>query len=283
MVLAKSALHDVIASEQELADLIRQIQAADRVALDTEADSLHSYREKLCLVQISVPSAVILSNVEGSRGTGSKVALPDGKPGLAASGGCVAASPSLGITVQSVCDFIVDPLSNVDLEPLRHALEPREIVLHASDYDLRMLRRGLSFTASKIFDTVIAARLLGIREFSLGALVNRFFGVELHKHSQKANWALRPLPARMLEYAMDDVHYLLPLATKLEDELERLHRRDWFRQSCERAIELAAAERERDQDELWRIAGAGALDPCGSGSSRAMAMAGGRGGTGRST
>jgi len=218
MAPAKSASKDVIASEQKLADLIRQIQAADRIAIDTEADSLHSYREKLCLVQISVPSAA------------------------------------------SVCDFIVDPLNNLDLEPLRHALEPREIILHAADYDLRMLRRGLNFTAGRIFDTVVAARLLGIREFSLGALVKRFFDVELHKHSQKANWALRPLPARMLEYAMDDVHYLLPLATKLEDELERLHRRDWFRQSCERAIELAAAERERDQDELWRIGGAGALD-----------------------
>jgi ribonuclease D len=218
MASAKSASNDVIASEQKLADLIRQIQAADRIAIDTEADSLHSYREKLCLVQISVPSAA------------------------------------------SVCDFIVDPLNNLDLEPLRHALEPREIILHAADYDLRMLRRGLNFTAGRIFDTVVAARLLGIREFSLGALVKRFFDVELHKHSQKANWALRPLPARMLEYAMDDVHYLLPLATKLEDELERLHRRDWFRQSCERAIELAAAERERDQDELWRIGGAGALD-----------------------
>jgi ribonuclease D len=248
MAFAKSASHDVIASEQELADLIRQIQAADRVALDTEADSLHSYREKLCLLQISTPSAVILSNVEGSRGTASKVALPD-------------SSTSLGMTVQSVCDFIVDPLSNLDLEPLRQALEPREIVLHAADYDLRMLRRGLNFTASRIFDTVIAARLLGIREFSLGALVKRFFGVELHKHSQKANWALRPLPPRMLKYAVDDVHYLLPLAAKLEEELERVHRRDWFRQSCGRAIELAAAERERIQDDLWRIGGAGALDP----------------------
>ena len=261
MLLAKSALHDVIASERQLADLILQIQAADRVALDTEADSLHSYREKLCLVQISTPFADILSNVEGPRGTASKVALLDGKPGLAASGGCVAASTSLKMTVQSVCDFIVDPLSNLDLEPLRQALEPREIVLHAADYDLRMLRRGLNFTASRIFDTVIAVRLLGIREFSLGALVKRFFGVELHKHSQKADWALRPLPPRMLKYAMDDVHYLLPLAAKLEEELERVHRRDWFRQSCGRAIELAAAERERIQDELWRIAGAGALDP----------------------
>src|SRR5215469_16810058 len=222
MVLEKSASQDVIASGQKLADLIPQIQAADRVALDTEADSLHSYREKLCLVQISVPSTDATSGED---------------------------------------DFIVDPLSNLDLEPLRHALESREIVLHAADYDLRMLRLGLNFTASKIFDTVIAARLLGIREFSLGALLKRFFDIELHKHSQKANWALRPLPPRMLKYALDDVHYLLPLAAKLEEELARVHRCDWFRQSCDRAIESAAAARERTEDELWRIAGAGALDP----------------------
>lgn len=210
---------DVIASVQHLADLIRQIQAAHRVALDTEADSLHSYREKLCLLQISVPSGR----------------------------GCD--------------DFIVDPLSDLDLEQLRQALEPREIVLHGADYDLRMLRRGLHFVATKIFDTVIAARLLGIREFSLGALVKRFFGVELHKHSQKANWAMRPLPPRMAKYALNDVHYLLPLAAKLEEQLDLFQRRDWFRQSCDRAIELAAAERERNPDELWRISGAGSLDP----------------------
>ena len=224
MLLAKSASQDVIASEQELADLIPQIEAAGRVALDTEADSLHSYREKLCLIQISTPQ-------------------------------------ELRAAVSEDCDYVVDPLGKFDLEPLRHALEPKEIVLHAADYDLRMLRRGLNFTASKIFDTVVAARLLGIREFSLGALVKRFFDVELHKHSQKANWALRPLPERMLKYAMDDVHYLLPLAAKLEDELARVNRGDWLRQSCERAIELAAAHRERIQDELWRIGGAGALDP----------------------
>ena len=212
----------IIATDAQLAELVPQINAAKRVALDTEADSLHSYREKLCLIQISTPSA----RAKGGEN-----------------------------------DFIVDPLSNLDLEPLRRALESKEIVLHAADYDLRMLRRGLNFTASKIFDTVIAARLLGIREFSLGALIKHFFDVELHKHSQKADWGLRPLPTRMLKYAVDDVHYLLPLAEKLEEELERVHRRDWFQQSCGRAIEVAAAERERLQDELWRIGGAGALDP----------------------
>jgi len=246
--LAKSAAHDVIASEQQLADLIPQIEVTDRVALDTEADSLHSYREKLCLLQISVPAEVIASEVEESRSADSKI-IPRGP------------STSLRLAVSKQHDLIVDPLSNLDLKPLRYVLQSREIVLHAADYDLRMLRRGLNFTASRIFDTVVAARLLGIREFSLGALVNRLFGVELHKHSQKANWALRPLPPRMLKYALDDVHYLLPLAAKLEEELERVQRRDWFRQSCERAIESAAGGRERTEDELWRIAGAGGLDP----------------------
>jgi ribonuclease D len=209
-----------IATDAKLAELVRAIAAADRVALDTEADSLHSYREKLCLLQISVSAA---ANANGHD------------------------------------DFIVDPLAGVDLEPLRQVLEPREIVLHGADYDLRMLRRGLNFTAHRIFDTLIAARLLGIREFSLAALLKRYFGLELPKGSQKANWAKRPLPARMAEYAINDVRYLLPLAEKLEAELDRLRRRDWLRQSCQRAIEQAAVARVRNQDELWRVRGTGSL------------------------
>jgi ribonuclease D len=238
---------NLIATDARLPELLKKIDAADRVALDTEADSLHSYREKLCLIQISVPSAIIPGHIEESHETASKVGLRD-------------SSNSPGMTVQSVCDFIVDPLSNLDFELLRQALEPKEIVLHGADYDLRMLRRGLNFTPTGIFDTVIAARLLGIREFSLGALVKRFFDVELHKHSQKANWAIRPLPPRMTQYAVNDVHYLLPLAGRLERELRTFQRGDWFRQSCERAIELATVARERNPDELWRIPGAGALD-----------------------
>jgi ribonuclease D len=213
-----------IANAAQLADLIPQIEAAGRVAIDTEADSLHSYREKLCLLQISVPTGVT-------------------DPGRS----------------DSVRDYIVDPLADVDLAPLRRALDAREIVLHSADYDLRMLRRGLNFVAHRIFDTVIAARLLGLREFSLAALLKRYFGLELPKGSQKANWGQRPLPVRMAEYAINDVHYLLPLAEKLETELDRYGRRDWLRQSCQRAIEQAAIARVRNQDELWRIRGTGSL------------------------
>jgi ribonuclease D len=227
----------VITDAARLVSLVQQIESADRVAVDTEADSLHSYREKLCLLQISVPA------------TGAVGGITDAGPSV--SPGHEAA--------RAVCDYIVDPLANIDLEPFRRALEAKEIVLHGADYDLRMLRRGLNLAASKIFDTMIAARLLGIREFSLAALVKRYFGLTLLKGSQKANWAQRPLPARMAEYAINDVHYLLPLAEKLEAELDRSERRDWLRQSCLRAVEQAAVARARDQDELWRIRGSGLL------------------------
>jgi ribonuclease D len=227
----------VITDAAQLASLIKQVEATDRVAVDTEADSLHSYREKLCLLQISVRAPVSMA---GSVDTAARVAPGDE-------------------SARDVCDYMVDPLANVDLEPLRRALEATEIVLHGADYDLRMLRRGMKLLASRVFDTMIAARLLGIREFSLAALVKRYFGLTLVKGSQKANWAQRPLPARMAEYAINDVHYLLPLAEKLEAELDRYDRRDWLRQSCQRAIEQAAVARIRNQDELWRIRGSGSL------------------------
>jgi ribonuclease D len=228
---------NVITDAAQLASLIEQIKSADRVAVDTEADSVHSYREKLCLLQISVPARA---------STASRID----------SGLCMAQSHE---SPRAVCDFMVDPLANTNLEPLRRALEANEIVLHGADYDLRMLRRGLNLVTKRIFDTLIAARLLGIREFSLAALVKRYFGLTLLKGSQKANWGQRPLPMRMAEYAINDVHYLLPLAEKLEAELDRCERRDWLQQSCQRAIELAAVARTRNQHELWRIRGSGVL------------------------
>ncbi|HET9857729.1 MAG TPA: ribonuclease D [Chthoniobacterales bacterium] len=203
----------MIANAAQLRELLPQFESVDRVAIDTEADSLHCYREKLCLLQISTPG----------------------------------------------CDVIVDPLADVDLAPLRDALASKEIVLHGADYDLRLLRRNMSFVPQRIFDTVIAARLIGIREFSLAALVQKYFDVELVKGSQKANWAQRPLPARMAEYAVNDTRYLLPMTERLETELNSRNRMEWFRQSCQRALELAATDRERDLDEAWRISGAGAL------------------------
>ena len=203
----------MIQTDAQLKELLPKLEAVDRVAVDTEADSLHCYFEKLCLIQISVAGD----------------------------------------------DYLVDPLATADLAPLAQALTPKEIVLQGADFDLRLLRRSLGFEATRVFDTVIAARLLGIRSFSLAALVEKFFGVTLPKGSQKANWARRPLPQHMAEYAKNDTHYLLPLSEKLEDGLRERGRLDWFRQSCQRAREQAAVQRSRDDEEPWRISGAGKL------------------------
>ncbi|MEY2506140.1 MAG: ribonuclease [Verrucomicrobiota bacterium] len=203
----------MIETNSQLAELLPALAAVDRIAVDTEADSLHCYFEKLCLIQISVSGE----------------------------------------------DYLVDPLAQIDLAPLAQVLTGKEIVLQGADFDLRLLRRSFGFVATRIFDTVIAARLLGIRSFSLAALVEKFFGVTLVKGSQKANWARRPLPRHMAEYAMNDTHYLLPLAEKLEAGLRERGRLDWFRQSCERALEQAAVQRTRDDDEPWRISGSGKL------------------------
>src|SRR3954454_14456071 len=203
----------MIQTDAQLSELLPKLTAFDRVAVDTEADSLHCYFEKLCLIQLSIPGH----------------------------------------------DYLVDPLANVDLGPLAVALTPKEIVLQGADFDLRLLRRSLGFVATRIFDTVIAARLLGIRSFSLAALVEKFFGVALAKGSQKANWARRPLPQHMAEYAVNDTHYLLPLAEKLEAGLRECGRLDWFRQSCERALQQAGVQRSLEHEEPSQMSGSGKL------------------------
>ncbi len=203
----------MITSDSQLAEILPRLRAVERVAVDTEADSLHCYFEKLCLIQLTF----------------------DGE------------------------DFLVDPLAPLDLVPLCAGLAEKEIVLQGMDFDLRLLRRTLHFSAKEVFDTVIAARLLGLREFSLAALVQQYFDVTLTKGSQKANWARRPLPPAMAAYAKNDTHYLLPLAAKMEAELQERGRTEWFRQSCRRALEQAAVEREREPDQAWRLSGSGTL------------------------
>jgi ribonuclease D len=245
----------VITSARQLADLVTLVTPFDRVAIDTEADSLHSYREKLCLLQVSLPAPE-------HEGRGSERSVLDAKNGGMAAQ--LSSSPAerpihRHRPSDSGKNFIVDPLASLDLTQLARLLEEKEIVLHGADYDLRLLRRGLNLVPRRILDTVIAARLIGTREFGLAVLVERYFGIKLVKGSQKANWAQRPLPALMQEYARNDTRYLLPLAERLTGELDRLGRRDWFYQSCRRAIEQAAVDRVRDAEEAWRIAGAGAL------------------------
>jgi len=127
---------------------------------------------------------------------------------------------------------VIDPLTAGDLRGLGALLADRsvEVVLHDADYDLRLLHQDYGWHPTNIFDTRIAAQLLGIPAFGLGALLEKFLGIKLEKKHQRADWSMRPLPQDMLEYAQEDTRYLLQLRDLVAGELERLGRMEWARE-----------------------------------------------------
>ena len=127
---------------------------------------------------------------------------------------------------------IIDPIPIGKPPALGRILEDPgiEIVFHDADYDLRLLQQDYQWHVRNIFDTRIAAQLLGLRAFGLAALLERYFGVKLDKKHQRADWSMRPLPQGMLDYAAQDTIHLLELRDKLERELERAGRLDWARE-----------------------------------------------------
>jgi len=204
----------VIDTQEKLAAFLPVIQSATWLALDTEADSLHAYPEKVCLIQISTAAG----------------------------------------------DRLVDPLAKLDLNPFLDALGGRELIFHAADYDLRLLKKHHDFTPTEIFDTMLAARLLGERQFGLGALVEKFLGIKLDKGPQKADWAQRPLTARMEIYARNDTRHLKPIEEKLRADLIAKGRLAWHEESCARLIAESSLPPVIDPDGIWRIKGSTFLE-----------------------
>jgi ribonuclease D len=127
---------------------------------------------------------------------------------------------------------IIDPLPIGTPQDLGVLLEsPKvQIVFHDADYDLRLLHQDYGWQVRNIFDTRVAAQLLGIRAFGLAALLEKYFGVKLDKKHQRADWSMRPLTRDMLDYAAQDTMHLLALRDRLADELKRTGRWDWARE-----------------------------------------------------
>ena len=185
------------------------------LAMDTEADSFHHYRDKVCLVQLSF-------------------------------GGT---------------DLLVDPLAGLDVVPLGPVLDDAGVrkILHGADYDLRILHRDFGFTVRGLFDTMIAARLVGERAFGLAALLRKFLGVRLDKKFQRADWSQRPLTDEMEGYAVEDTRHLNALAERLEQRLTDLGRAEWAEEEFRRVEAVRWAERDRGEA-LARVKGSGRLD-----------------------
>lgn len=160
-------------------------------------------------------------------------------------------------------DYLVDPLRVPDLEPLGALLaDPAyQKVLHAAENDIITLKRDFGFNFANLFDTLVAARILGWRQVSLAALLEKHFGVTLDKRTQLTDWGQRPLSKTQLSYARFDSHYLLHLRDLLTAELQRRGR---WREAQESMASLAAVnyvEKPFDPDGFWRIKGARDLRP----------------------
>jgi ribonuclease D len=127
---------------------------------------------------------------------------------------------------------IIDPLPFGTPQELGVLLEnPKvQVVFHDADYDLRLLHQDYGWQVRNIFDTRVAAQLLGIRAFGLAALLEKYFGVKLDKKHQRADWSMRPLTRDMLDYAAQDTMHLLGLRDRLADELKRAGRWEWARE-----------------------------------------------------
>jgi ribonuclease D len=157
-------------------------------------------------------------------------------------------------------NLVIDALSITSWEPLRQAIESAQIrkVFHGADYDIRLLKRHMQIKNPRnLFDTMIAAQLLGISKVSLSDLLRDFMGVNIEKRYQKADWGRRPLPKEMISYAVKDTCYLLELSHLLEEKLREAGRWAWAREEFESLCIVEPLA--RSQPDVWDIKGAGGL------------------------
>ncbi len=207
---------ELIDSDAALARALEQLDSQREIAVDTEADSFYSYREKVCLVQITA----------GER------------------------------------DWLVDPLSGLDLSPLgRLFADPRKVkVFHDGEYDILILKRDWRFEFKNLFDTRIAEAALGVESPGLAAVLRARFGVELDKSMQRSDWSARPLSPKQIQYARLDTHFLIALMNSQRPELDTRGRAMIVEGECLRLERLRPAEAVFSADDFTKIKGARMLD-----------------------
>jgi len=169
--------YDWIETPEAVRDLGRAMAACSVFGIDTESDSMHSFFEKVCLLQVVLP--------------GDRISL-------------------------------VDPLRTRDMSALKPALEDPSIrkVLHGADYDVICMKRDFGIAMKGTFCTMTAGLLLGLPKIGLADMVESNFGVRLKKAFTRSDWAARPLSAGQLEYLVEDVQFLIPLAEIMDGRLK---------------------------------------------------------------
>ena len=137
----------LVEDDQGMARLMEDMEGRPDIAVDTEADAFFSYRQVVCLIQITVGDN----------------------------------------------DYIVDPQADMDVSPLgRMFADPKRVkIFHDSEYDVLILRRAFRFDFAALFDTRVAAAVLGIQSPGLASVLESRFGVKLDKSMQRSDWSTR--------------------------------------------------------------------------------------------
>ncbi len=202
-------------NEKAFSSALDDFKKSNRVAIDTESNSLYAYQEQVCLIQISTSSR----------------------------------------------DYLIDGLAKLDLEKLGEISADQNIekIFHAAEYDILCLKRDFNMEFSHLFDTMQAARILGLEKLGLSNLLEDLFSIDQGKSFQKANWGKRPLPPAMLDYARMDTHFLFKLRDYLEPLLKEKRLLDLAAEDFKR---LSKVENNNKQQPLYsQISGYHRLEP----------------------
>ena len=160
-------------------------------------------------------------------------------------------------------DYIIDTLALDDISPLGGIFRNPNIekIFHASEYDILIMHEEFKFEFQNLFDTMLAAQILGREKLGLDALLEECVGIQVNKKYQRANWGKRPLSGDMLKYAQVDTHYLFQIRDKLSKELEAKGFSRIAEEDFSRACLVHRQTREDKLDPCWRIQGAKNLSP----------------------
>ncbi len=201
---------------EQFREALRELEAAPALGIDTEADSLYRYRERVCFLQIGI----------GERA------------------------------------FLIDTLAVRELDGLRPIFESpdRVKIFHGADYDVASLFRDFGFTFTNVFDTMLAAQILGREQLGLAALVREFFGVDLDKSLTRHDWGRRPLDPPYIRYLAEDVIFLAELRRNLTRELRAHDVEEEASIEFGRVARLATPREPFDPEGFRDIKGARDLD-----------------------
>jgi ribonuclease D len=154
-------------------------------------------------------------------------------------------------------DYIVDPIAIVNLDVMGPLFADPNIekLFHAGEYDVLCLKRDYGFTFSNLYDTMIAARVLGIKELGLAAAIERQFGLVISKKLQRADWGKRPLTTEMIRYAQGDTHFLMRLADEQKKALIEKGRWDDAVEAFRDLERLEPNVKVFDPEGFWKLVG----------------------------